>query len=76
MYDSAHINVNEFDLDPDGENIDKYPIPNEFLSEKMIYIHEYSIDELMMPKRNATVLPKDMLCMKDIGVIKYTIWAN
>lgn len=39
MYDSAHIDVNEFDLDPDGENIDTYPIPTEFLSEKMIYIH-------------------------------------
>lgn len=30
----------------------------------------------MQQKKNATVLPKDMLCMKDIGVIKYTIWAN
>lgn len=30
----------------------------------------------MAQKKNPTVLPKDMLCMKDIGVIKYTIWAN
>lgn len=42
----------------------------------MIYIHEYSINELLNSKKDGLIHPKDMFCIKDIGIIKSTIWAN
>lgn len=76
MYDPRHININEFEMDVEYDKVDKFPIPQEYISEKSMFIHEYSIDELLHPRRYAVIEPKNMFCMKDIGVIKYTIWAN
>jgi hypothetical protein len=56
--------------------VDKFPIPQEFISEKSMFIHEYSIEEILQPARITPIEPRDMFCIKDIGVIKYTIWAN
>jgi hypothetical protein len=76
MYDVKKTNLNDIEAQI-NDNIEKFPIPNDFLSEKMIYIHEYSIEELLQQKKPASsIQPKDMMCVKDIGVIKYTIWAN
>lgn len=61
----------------EGQPIDSFPIPNELVDQKSLYIHEYSISELHAgPQPGRRIMPREMLCIKNVGTIRYTIWAN